>query len=146
MHNKLKSYTLVAIQLTCIAVIAVAGNIIPKNIVSISLGVGGIILGSWAILVMQLGRFNITPNIHKNFRTVSKGPYKYIRHPMYASVLLVTFAWILDFFTIPRLIIWMVLIFDLIIKLKYEEKLLANRYKEYQDYQKRTKNLIPFIF
>jgi protein-S-isoprenylcysteine O-methyltransferase Ste14 len=137
---------LAAIQLACIAVIAFTGNIIPTNIASLSLGIGGIILGLWAILVMQLGRFNITPDIHQNSRMVSKGPHKYIRHPMYLSALLVTLAWILDYFTIPRLIIWMVLIFNLIIKLKYEEKLMANRYKEYHDYRMRTKTLIPFIF
>lgn len=146
MSIKIKSYILVAIQLTCIGIIALTGNIIPKNMVSLALGIVGIILGLWAIVVMELGRFNITPDVHRNSRMVSKGPYKYIRHPMYASVLIVTLAWILDYFTIPRLIIWVVLIFDLIIKLKYEEKLLENRYKEYQDYRKSTKNLIPFIF
>jgi protein-S-isoprenylcysteine O-methyltransferase Ste14 len=146
MSNKLKSYTLVSIQLGCIALIAFTGPIFPKNIFFLSTGITGSLLGLWAIIVMGLGRFNITPEVHPNSRMKSKGPYKYIRHPMYMSVLLITLTWILNYPTTFRLTIWMVLIFDLIIKLKYEEKLLVNRYKEYQDYQHRTKKLIPFIY
>lgn len=143
---KLKSYTLVAIQLTCIAIIVFTGPIFPDEILFLSLGIAGALLGLWAIIVMELGRFNITPDVHKNSRMVTKGPYKYIRHPMYDSVLMMTFAWVLGYLTIFRSAIWIVLVIDLILKLKYEEKLLADRYKEYQDYQKRTKSLIPFIF
>lgn len=146
MSNKFKSYTLVAIQIGCIALIAFTGPIIPKNIFFFSIGISGALLGLWAIIVMELGRFNITPDIHPNSQMTFKGPYKYIRHPMYASVLLITLAWILNYPTIPRLSIWIVLIFDLIIKLNYEEKLLVNRYKEYRDYQHKTKKLIPFIY
>lgn len=143
---KLKSYTLVAIQLTCIAIIVFTGPIFPDEILFLSLGIAGALLGLWAIIVMELGRFNIIPDVHKNSRMVTKGPYKYIRHPMYDSVLMMTFAWVLGYLTIFRSAIWIVLVIDLILKLKYEEKLLADRYKEYQDYQKRTKSLIPFIF
>lgn len=143
---KLKSYTLVAIQLTCIAIIVFTGPIFPDEILFLSLAIAGALLGLWAIIVMELGRFNIIPDVHKNSRMVTKGPYKYIRHPMYDSVLMMTFAWVLGYLTIFRSAIWIVLVIDLILKLKYEEKLLADRYKEYQDYQKRTKSLIPFIF
>lgn len=146
MSNKLKSYTLVTIQLGCIAVIAFTGPFFPKNIFFLSIGVAGSLLGLWAIIVMELGRFNITPDVHPNSRMTSRGPYKFIRHPMYTTALLITLAWILNYPTIFRLSIWIVLIFDLIIKLKYEEKLLVNRYKEYRDYQHRTKKLIPFIY
>lgn len=146
MHNKIKSYTLVIIQLICIILIAFSGPFFPKNIFVLLIDASGAAIGLWAIVVVKVGRFNITPDIHPNSQLTSEGPYKYIRHPMYLSVLLFTLAWILNHITVLRLIIWMVLIFDLMIKLKYEEKLLANRYKEYQDYQHRTKKLIPFIF
>jgi protein-S-isoprenylcysteine O-methyltransferase Ste14 len=148
MNQKIKSYTLVVIQLVCISLIAFTGSIIPGNGFSRSLGIAGLLLGIWAIVTMRPGRFNITPDVSKNSnsRMVSWGPYKYIRHPMYASVLMITVAWVLDYFTTLRFVIWIVLLTDLIWKLRYEEKLLANRYVEYKRYQKRTKSLIPFVF
>ena len=146
MNQRAKSYALVAIQLTCIGIIAVAGPVLPRNIFSYVLLIAGALLGFWAIMVMELGRFNITPDIHKNSRMITKGPYKFIRHPMYTSVLMITLAWVLNSPTILRSVIWIALLVDLISKLKYEEKLLTNRYQEYLDYQKRTKGLIPFIF
>jgi len=144
--NKLKSYLLVAVQLTCIGIIAFTGPFFPKNIFFISIGILGALLGLWAIIVMQLGRFNITPEIHQNSRMVIKGPYKYIRHPMYASVLLITLAWVLNYLTFFRFGIWFVLLIDLLLKLRFEERLLAEHYERYQDYRKRTKKLIPRIF
>lgn len=148
MNQKIKSYTLVVIQLVCICLLAFTGPIFPENILSMSLGLAGSLLGLWAIVTMRPGRFNITPEVSEgsNSRMVSWGPYKYIRHPMYTSVLVITAAWILDYFTTLRFVIWIVLLTDLIWKLRYEEKLLANRYVEYKRYQERTKSLIPFVF
>ncbi len=77
---------------------------------------------------------------------VFRGSSKHIRLPMYTSVLLITLAWVLNYFTIFRFTVWIALVIDLWLKLRYEEKLLAIRYKEYQDYRKETKKLIPFIF
>lgn len=148
MNQKIKSYTLVVIQLVCICLLAFTVPIFPENILSMSLGLAGSLLGLWAIVTMRPGRFNITPEVSEgsNSRMVSWGPYKYIRHPMYTSVLVITAAWILDYFTTLRFVIWIVLLTDLIWKLRYEEKLLANRYVEYKRYQERTKSLIPFVF
>lgn len=137
---------LVAVQLVCIGIIVFTGPFFPDNVFLLLLGIAGALLGLWAILVMEPGRFNITPDVNKNSRMVTKGPYKFIRHPMYTSVLMITLAWVLNSPTIFRSIIWIALAFDLISKLKYEEELLGDRYKEYHDYQSRTKNLIPFIF
>lgn len=144
--NKFKSYLLVAVQLTCIAIIAFTGPFFPKNIFLLSIGILGALLGLWAIIVMKLGRFNITPEIHQNSRMVTRGPYKYIRHPMYVSVLLITLAWVLNYFTLIRFGIWIVLLIDLLLKIIFEERLLAEHYEKYQDYRKRTKKLIPRIF
>ena len=144
--KKLKSYLLVAIQLTCIAIIAFTGPFFPKNIFFLLIGIFGALLGLWAIIVMELGRFNITPDVHENSRMVTRGPYKYIRHPMYASVLLITLAWLLNYFTIFRFAIWIALFIDLLLKIRFEEKLLSDHYEQYQDYRRKTKRLIPRIF
>ena len=45
-----------------------------------------------------------------------------------------------------RWAIWAVLLIDLIVKLTYEEKLLAAHHPEYAALQQRTKRLAPFIY
>lgn len=146
MTNRFKSYTLVAIQLICIGIIAFTGPFVPRSIYYFLMASAGAFLGLWAIVVMGLGRFNITPDPREYSRMVRRGPYKYIRHPMYASVLVITLAWVLDYFTIFRLAIWIVLALDLLLKLRFEERLLVNNHPEYAQYQQNTYRLIPFLF
>jgi len=38
------------------------------------------------------------------------------------------------------------LLVSFLLKLNYEEKILKKHFKEYVDYQKRTKKLIPFAY
>lgn len=99
----------------------------------------------WAVWTMKIGNFKITPDIPRNSRLVTSGPYKYIRHPMYTSLLLITLVLILDHFSPLRLFLWLVLLVDLLMKLNYEEELLSEYFKDYSLYKKRTKRLVPFI-
>jgi hypothetical protein len=85
LNNKFKSYTLVVMQLVCIGIIAFTGPFLPENIFCLFLAISGGLLGLWAIIVMELGRFNITPEIHPNSQMVRRGtlsicsaPYVYI--------------------------------------------------------------------
>lgn len=63
-------------------------------------------LGLWTLKVNPLGNFNIRPNPKRGGRLIEVGPYRWIRHPMYSTVLLYglaavasashsRFAWIL---------------------------------------------------
>lgn len=100
----------------------------------------------WAVGVMKIGSFNISPILKDNSRLVQSGPYKYIRHPMYTSVLLVTLMMVVNELTVVRIAVWFILLIDLILKLNYEEKLLTNHFDEYKSYLKRTKRLLPFVY
>ncbi len=65
---------------------------------------------------------------------------------MYANLILLTLAWTLDHPLPFRLVMWIGLLVILGVKLNYEEKFLLARFPEYEDYQKRTKHLIPFLY
>jgi len=86
------------------------------------------------------------PDLKDNSRLVKSGPYKLIRHPMYASVLLVTLLLLINHFTFLRAGFWVVLFIDLHLKLSYEENLLLEIYPEYSDYKRTTKRIVPFIY
>jgi len=42
--------------------------------------------------------------------------------------------------------LFLILVINQVVKLKFEEKLLIQKYAGYSEYMKRTKALVPFIF
>lgn len=72
--------------------------------------------------------------------------YKYVRHPIYGSVILeiAGFGMILNSWSFLLLLIFSIAMLN--IHIKNEEKLLVKYFgKEYLDYKKSTKRYIPFI-
>lgn len=65
---------------------------------------------------------------------------------MYTSVLLVTLAWMLGNPLPYRILLWVGLVVTLSVKLRYEERLLRERFPEYEAYRGQTKRLIPFVW
>jgi len=103
-------------------------------------------LGIWAVWVMKIGNFNITPTLVKNGEFRCVGPYHWIRHPMYTSLFLFVIPEIISDFSVTRIISLLVLIVALMIKMNYEEKQLLKQFEEYENYMTNTKRIIPFIY
>lgn len=129
-----------------IVVIGVTGPIVPGNPVFLVGAVAGVLLVIWSLWTMRLSNLNVMPDLKANSILVTSGPYRLIRHPMYAAVLLITLALVLNHLTLLRVGYWLVLVIDLHLKFMYEEKLLLEKYPQYSDYKQRTKRLIPFIY
>ncbi len=145
-RNKIKSYVFVAGQLFSLGLLAITGPVIASGLWLQLLEVIGILLGAWAIFAMRMGNFNITPDVRETGQLREQGPYRFIRHPMYASLLVTTLALVINTFTSIRLILWIVLFADLLLKLTYEESLLAQHFDAYTAYMSRTKRLLPFVY
>ncbi len=143
--NKIKSYIFVAVQLVCIIYLAYSGKIIPADIILFIVFIALCIPAVWAILMMK-NSINIFPDVRNNAKLLSRGIYKYIRHPMYFSVLSVCLLWLIDTYTFVRLIFWIVLLIDMILKMNFEEKKLSESFDDYKEYCSRTYRLIPYIY
>lgn len=91
-------------------------------------------------------KFNVLPELLENSKLITSGPYRLIRHPIYTAVLMIVGAYVINNPTLINLILYVVLIIDLVIKFKYEEKLLLERFSDYGEYMSKTKALIPYIF
>jgi protein-S-isoprenylcysteine O-methyltransferase Ste14 len=140
------SVTLVAIQFVLIGVIAFTGPLWPSGWgLRGMLAVGGVI-GLWALYVMGLRQLQVFPEVAGQAKLIVLGPYRWVRHPMYTSVLLATMAWVLGSPLTYRIILWVGLLITLLIKLQYEERLLMDRFPEYEAYRGQTKRLIPFVW
>ena len=83
----------------------------------------------------------------KTTQLVTSGVYKYIRHPLYSSLLLLTWG---IFFKLPSItggVLAAVATLFLIATAKADEAECAQFFgTEYQIYMKRTKHFIPFLF
>jgi protein-S-isoprenylcysteine O-methyltransferase Ste14 len=140
------SITLVGIQFVLIGVIVLTGPLWPPGwSLRVILAVGGVI-GLWALYVMGLRQVNVFPEVPGQGKLIVLGPFRWVRHPMYASVLLVTLAWVLGNPLPCRIMLWAGLGMTLLIKLQYEERLLIERFPEYEAYRRQTKRLIPFLW
>jgi protein-S-isoprenylcysteine O-methyltransferase Ste14 len=144
--NPAKSSLFIAIQFICLGLIAITGPLFPSNVTLLVIELSGIGLGIWAILSMRIGNFNIAPDPLKWSQLVTSGPYRLIRHPMYLALLLTTLPLVIYDFDTFRLVTWLILLLDLLLKLNYEEKLLARKLVGYDQYISQSARLIPFLY
>ena len=141
-----RSYAYVGVQFVCLALIIMTGPWLATSPEFFVLEMLGIFFGFWALLTMKLRNLSALPEIKPSSPLQTSGPYQWIRHPMYSSLLLVMLVLVLEEFTYLRAAVWLVLYLDLVLKLQYEEQLLVNRFPEYRGYQSKTSKLIPWIW
>jgi protein-S-isoprenylcysteine O-methyltransferase Ste14 len=95
---------------------------------------------------MQKSKLKIFPEPSIDAVLITDGPYKYLRHPMYTSVLLSTLGLMLIHFNFIRLTVLGLLVIDLLVKLHWEEIMLKRKFDGYNSYCNTTNKLIPFIY
>ena len=107
----------------------------------------GVVFRSYGII--YLGRF-FTPNvaIATDHRLIDSGPYRFIRHPTYAGLLMIVLGVGLSFANLASLLIVFVPVLACLLwRIRIEEQALAEAFGEqYRIYMHRTKRLVPFIF
>lgn len=141
-----KSVVLVGIQFTCLLVLIASGPVFDFRSNAIILEILSILIGLWAILVMQASKLTIFPDLRTGSILIRKGPYRLVRHPMYLAVILFAISLLLTNFTVMRLGVVLILIIDLLLKIEYEEKILINVLDEYSEYKRKTYKLIPLLY
>lgn len=107
------------------------------HILSYVLIIGGLILisTSWKILYQATKRQTIA-------RT---GPYKYIRHPQYAGFVVIILGFLMQWPTLPTLIMAPILTFMYIRLARKEEREVLQKHPEYRHYLKSTPAFLPSI-
>jgi protein-S-isoprenylcysteine O-methyltransferase Ste14 len=146
MKSKTLEYTLVLVQVFTAAYLVIKAPWMSMQSWSIIIVALSGCLAIWSILTMQLNNLRITPTPGENARLVTSGPYRLIRHPMYSSLILLALPLVLAEFNTIKLAMGLILVFDLLIKLNYEEKLLKLKFPQYMHYRQTTYRLIPFIY
>jgi protein-S-isoprenylcysteine O-methyltransferase Ste14 len=99
----------------------------------------------WIFTHNRVGNFNIRPEIRKNAKLIVTGPYKFVRHPMYSSLILFMVGVVLHWFSFTNLVFLFIMIFALSLKAFREEKLWHTNDNSYAEYKKHTTMIIPYI-
>jgi protein-S-isoprenylcysteine O-methyltransferase Ste14 len=103
------------------------------------------LLGTWGMVT--LGR-NLTPfpKPIEGGELVTRGPYRFVRHPIYAGLIFGTLGWALFRANLLGigLAVLLFIFFDL--KSRREEQWLRAAYPGYEAYQRRVKKLAPWVY
>lgn len=76
---------------------------------------------------------------------VTTGPYRLIRHPIYAAILLFLWAGVASHPSLVTLVAVGCASGAIAVRIAAEERLVSVRYPEYADYAAKTKRVIPFV-
>jgi protein-S-isoprenylcysteine O-methyltransferase Ste14 len=105
----------------------------------------GASVGLWAISHNKRDNFNVVPELKEGAKLITTGAYRYIRHPMYFSVIVMALPFVLSTNSLIFWLLFLILILTLYLKATREESQWSKCSSSYCDYKRKTKAIIPFI-
>ena len=145
MKSKSYSYFLVSLQFILIAILLITHGLQTPSNFALLIFLVGCGFGLYTVRHNPLGNFNITPEIKENASLITTGAYRYIRHPMYFSVLVMMLGVVVSKPILLSLFIYVLLVVTLFLKAQKEEMLWMEQSSEYKNYRQKTKRIIPFV-
>jgi protein-S-isoprenylcysteine O-methyltransferase Ste14 len=111
----------------------------------IALQVAAALLMLWARITFGMRSFHADAKPTAG-GLVTSGPYRYIRHPIYAAICMFVWAGVLAHLSPLTIFLGFVATVGILVRLRCEETLVTERYPEYRDYSARTKRLLPGLW
>lgn len=111
---------------------------------SIALQAAAVALMVWARLTLGFRSFNAGAAPTEG-GLVTTGPYRFVRHPIYAAILLFVATAVAFHPSAMNVAIFAAAILGASMRMLAEERLVAERYPEYAEYARRTRRLVPFV-
>jgi protein-S-isoprenylcysteine O-methyltransferase Ste14 len=115
----------------------------PSPIV-IALQIAGVAIVMWARLAFGMRSFHAGSTATRG-GLVTTGPYRFVRHPIYAGVLVIFAGVLVGHHDVPTLVAIGCAAAALVVRIIAEERSVVRMYPEYADYAKRTKRIIPWV-
>lgn len=149
--NPLTAILLIAYRLPTIDPTHITINkawiLIVVEILGLIMYITGYLLMAWALISLgrnyQLGGSAPKPTD----QMVVSGPYRYIRHPMYTSVLCISLGLALLVQSFIAVFVFCIYLGLILVLIPIEEMELQRAYPDqYLAYQKEVKTLVPFLY
>ena len=142
---KLISKFFFPIFIVAILVLLISGNLLSSSPFVIAIQVLALALGIWARRTFQSGQFSTSAET-KEGQLLRTGPYQFIRHPIYAIVLVLIWSSVLGHPFFTTVMVSLIMTGVTIIRILTEEEFLRERYPDYAEYSRKIKRIVPFIF
>jgi protein-S-isoprenylcysteine O-methyltransferase Ste14 len=120
-------------------------NLFSSSPLVISTQVLALLLFLWARVTFGRRSYHVAANPTEG-GLVTSGPYRYIRHPIYAAFCLFTLAGVAAHWSWSAGLCGGLVLGSAAIRIFCEESLVAARYPEYAQYAVRTWRMIPYVF
>ena len=115
-----------------------------RGVPAIAIQVLAVLLMLWARLTFGGRSFHAGANPTAG-GIVTSGPYRFLRHPIYAAILYFVWAGVGSHRSAPAVAAGLVTTAAVAVRIATEERLLIERYPEYREYAARTRRVIPFV-
>ncbi len=142
---KISSLIAFGFAVTGVAFLTLKNNIFSVNPIGIFIQICMVGLMIWARITFGARSFHPSANTTKG-RLITNGPYRYLRHPIYAAIIYFVWAGVLSQPNNLAIAAAFCTSIGLIIRMIIEENFLMKTYSEYKAYSERTVRLIPFLF
>jgi protein-S-isoprenylcysteine O-methyltransferase Ste14 len=141
-----KTLSLVATAVLAVAVVLLLFRrwLFAIGPAAIALQVLAALLMLWARLTFGVRSFHAGANPSEG-GLVTRGPYHFIRHPIYAAILLFVWAGAASHAAVSSLSLAAIATVATAVRITAEEHFLRAAYPEYAAYAARTRRVIPFI-
>ena len=123
MLSKIGSVLGYGVAVLGLAILVYNDDIISKNLVIMIVQLSSFCLMIWARIIFKSRSFHLTANTTKG-GLVTSGPYKWLRHPIYAAVIYFAWACLIAFPKVETLIAVILITGGLFIRIRLEEKAL----------------------
>jgi len=116
----------------------------PKSVFWIGIGISAFGFVFFLIGVFTLGKsLSLYPSPSPKSKLMTRGVFRYIRHPVYTGLLLFLFGISLAFAGLAKFVLFVAAVILFSQKADYEESRLILKYPEYEDYKTQTGKFFP---
>jgi protein-S-isoprenylcysteine O-methyltransferase Ste14 len=123
-----------------------SGELFDRNVITIGLQIVAALLMIWARITFGMRSFHAAANPTEG-GLVTNGPYALVRNPIYAAVILFSWASVGAFPNPTSIGLRLVVTAGMLVRIVFEERELRAHFKDqYAAYRQRVKRLIPFVF
>jgi protein-S-isoprenylcysteine O-methyltransferase Ste14 len=129
----------------CLVWLAFQKVLLGAGPVTIAIQVLAVLLMIWARLTFGLRSFHAAANPTSG-GLVTRGPYRWLRHPIYSAILYFVWAGIAAHPSGSSILVALLASALLGVRMVGEERLLREMYPEYAEYARHTARVLPFIF
>ncbi len=148
-HDRQLARALVGGQFLLLGLWVASGHALAAAAWARGVQAAGLALAFWAFAVMTLAQrrlVRISPDPTGHSTLVRSGPYRWIRHPMYTSILVLVGASAADWGSGTGWALLAALAGVLWSKLSFEERLLLAAFPDYAEYRAQSWRLLPPVY